>query len=268
MRLSTSMVSSRKVRGWPCCRQHPAIIESPTEATMNPRFQARVVFFAVVATMAVIPALAGVRVVLNRPGCTIPDASVEVINMNGEKWWRVKIEGAIGNASPGPSNCSDSTACSSSFPSPETLLTLAPCPSGPHGASRCGSKNANLPTCLSCHGDSTVCPNPPYHDCPAACSYSSCDNRNTANANCSGSTCAVTCGNSSTEWCASIGDLRVTLVETSTDGINWTADGTVLCRHGSYGSSPACDISSYCTNHSAITQACANLDPDPICEYE
>jgi hypothetical protein len=198
--------------------------------------------------------VAGVRVVLNRPGCTTPDASVEVINTMGDLWWKVKIEGNIGNASPGPSDCSDSTACTSSFPSPDTYLILGPCPSGPHGISRCGARHANLPTCWSCLD---------------GCSLRSCDNRTQSNSNpeC-GANCQATCGNPNTEWCSAIGDLQVTRVATSTDGTTWTNDGTVLCRHGSYGSSPACTIDSYCTNHSSVTPACSNLDPDPACDYQ
>jgi len=218
---------------------------------MRTRSAIRLVILFAVATATFIPAHAVmVRVILNRPGCTTPDAMVEFFNTDPDKFYKLHIEGSIANASPGPSaTIPGGTPCVGSFAGDD--LVLYPCPFW-HGHSSCGTYSTNLPGAMGCQSA-------PGNQCNAR----NCDNIRSST-NCS-STCTPTCDNLSTEWCSTLVNFQVTVVATSTDGTNWTADGTVLCRKGSYGSSPACNEDSYCTTHTARAAACSFEDPELMC---
>ncbi len=184
-----------------------------------------------------------VRVMLQRPKCDLADAVVEVYNRDPALWVKVKVEGTVKNAYPGPQACVPSyTPCVGSFTGDE--ITLPPC----HKNNFCQFPAAFLPNCTGCDG---------------VCGRTSCDNRSVAGTGwCSGN-CPVTCGTND-EWCTELVDFRVTVLSTSTDGTVWTPVNSVVCAKGIYGSIP-CDEESYCTDHASLPGACTFNNWNLVC---
>jgi hypothetical protein len=209
-----------------------------------------VVTIAFAMALAAPTLAAGVKFRARRPGCDMQDGTIEVYNTDPTLYYHVKVEGGIGNAA-GHEDCTvggDPVAsCVGAFSGSTQLL--APC----HGTGFCKTWTALLTnTCQTCLTN---------------CSAQSCDNRNTANSGCGGS-CPATCGTSG-EWCTTLTDLRVTIVDSSPSPHGpWTTVNQVIAAKGSYGSSPAPDESSYCTNHQALPSECTFNDLDLLCQYE
>lgn len=187
-----------------------------------------------------------VRSIVRRPGCDFAEGLIELYTLDGTLYYKIHMEGRELNATPGPSGCSSGGGCGTFFSSD---LVLAPC-SQPGW---CTSYGVFLPNCPKC---SVACP-----------TCTNCDNRITDVWN-PGHTqiiCHKTC-NTSSEWCATIRDLSVKVIEISEDGTNWTdiPDETV-CVKGEYGSSPLCQEDSFCPNHQSIRGACSFGQFPPLC---
>ena len=200
----------------------------------------------VLASMGLMLAADGARLILYRPGCGEPDGSIECVNTDPTKFYKVTIEGGIAGG-PGHVQCSNNAECKGVFAYPSSELTVTPC----------GYKDMDL-WCASAEASLTSCTH--CFEGTGNCELVSCDNVRGTN-NCSGTNCQPTCGDTSREFCSTVGNVRVTLTASSVNGTTWTSLGQVVCASGSYATTcvPTCYSESYCATHSAPRAACAGL---------
>lgn len=225
---------------------------------MKHRRTARAVAVLLVVLASVVPTHAlNVRFLARRPGCETPDAYVAIANTNPNVWYKVYVNGTIGNGG-GPTTCMvpdpenpggpsiPSTACVASFTGSSGTQTLPPC----HQTGFCKTWSINLPTCQTCIGANWNC------------KARSCDNRSSANALCPD--CGITC-NTASETCTDLTSLQVTILATSPNGRDWTT----VNQTTDYGTPPSVAQDSYCTNHAPVSPAaCVFPDLEALCVSE